>query len=536
MSLETCELCVKELRATPPTPDSAAGGARRIVRFNRVDGIACLAVLLVTAMFPRFASNARFDYDESDYMSAVRRGFLANYLDQPSISIFEFVSIGLRRGGERRNWDEMSQQIRESGDITFLRHFHGPAYWYWLMPVSAASQAEERAVRASGLVFHAALAITVYFLCLALSETRTAAALGASLVLLSPAVVLTSIGQASPHALYIWAGFAVLALLALYLKTRRRRYWYAMLAALGVSFCTIAFTIFLLPSIAAGLFLFRRELFSGWTRAESARFGARSAAVLAGTILLLWPMSVLKLNLVKSYAVLANLALRRKGAFEQETYGRLEVWWLRLARDPLEYALILAGAALILWIAWKAPGFRPAIPLLIYAAVMSVVTSSQPTMKPRYYATLLPPLHALAGISMAWLLRGRPPVQQWLAAGALVALLGWHTWSRLSSPELMPRPRPYPDAMDQLRAAGLDGKRVLVPWILRPALQYYFPGIRTWVYHPDQSAAEVVARRLRQQRLDGVVCLAADCAELAEIITGAKTASPSTVGFIPAPK
>ena len=58
----------------------------------------CLLVLVLVVLAVRFqavTSRAPFAYDEADYMYAGTRGFAANYLDQPSQSLVEFVRKGL---------------------------------------------------------------------------------------------------------------------------------------------------------------------------------------------------------------------------------------------------------------------------------------------------------------------------------------------------------------------------------------------------------------------------------------------------------
>src|SRR4051794_23277003 len=93
-----------------------------------------LILLLVMAafasIFGKLVSTERFTYDESDYMYAVSKGFVASYIDRPSLSILDFVRTGIRSGlhsGERLN---LSEYIRQQDDITFYRHFHAPLYFY----------------------------------------------------------------------------------------------------------------------------------------------------------------------------------------------------------------------------------------------------------------------------------------------------------------------------------------------------------------------------------------------------------------------
>src|SRR5438309_1245059 len=127
----------------------------------------CLLLLVLVVLGVRFqavTSRAPFAYDEADYMYAGTRGFAANYLDQPSQSLVEFVRKGLELSRDKGQRVGMSEYIRSTGDITFYRHFHGPIYAYWLAACQAAGIRGERGYRASGLVIHALGTIAIFWL------------------------------------------------------------------------------------------------------------------------------------------------------------------------------------------------------------------------------------------------------------------------------------------------------------------------------------------------------------------------------------
>lgn len=91
-----------------------------------------LAMTIVATAFWQTAPKRPFFYDEADYMYAGTRGFFSNYLDRLSIPLVQFVRKGLELARDRSQRANMSQFIRASGDITFYRHYHGPAYAYWI--------------------------------------------------------------------------------------------------------------------------------------------------------------------------------------------------------------------------------------------------------------------------------------------------------------------------------------------------------------------------------------------------------------------
>src|SRR5579872_2596118 len=109
------------------------------MRLTKLDfaGIA-VALVLFVFLFRALPSSSPYLYDEADYMSAGSRGILANYLDTPSLSMADFVRLG--RTQQRSS---LSEIVRASGDVSFLRHFHGPFYYYYLASVGAMTDRAE---------------------------------------------------------------------------------------------------------------------------------------------------------------------------------------------------------------------------------------------------------------------------------------------------------------------------------------------------------------------------------------------------------
>ncbi len=55
---------------------------------------------------------------------------------RPASPLPDFLRIGLSRGRQTGGRQELSEFIRQSNDIVFYRHWHGPLYHYFLIPVS----------------------------------------------------------------------------------------------------------------------------------------------------------------------------------------------------------------------------------------------------------------------------------------------------------------------------------------------------------------------------------------------------------------
>ena len=139
-----------------------------------------------------------FYYDEADYMYAAGRGFASNYLERPAQSFGEFLHTGLSRGRDASQKAALSQAIRDSGDIDFYRHWHGPLYFYWLMALQP-FRANEPTVRALSMLFPALTILVIYFG--ALRWGGYAAFLAAALYGWS--VVAAGSTELAPHELFV---------------------------------------------------------------------------------------------------------------------------------------------------------------------------------------------------------------------------------------------------------------------------------------------------------------------------------------------
>ncbi len=204
--------------------ERAGAGAwmQRILVFG---SLLALFLLLIT----RNVSPEPYGYDEADYMYAATFGFAANWTDAPSISMADFVRAGLNRESPKA----LSERIRGSHDVLFYRHFHGPLYHYFLIPVSRLPL-NPRAVRMLMLAIPAASLAILYFGCLWLVPGPMAplsALLAAMLFLTSHAVVWST--ELAPHQLFALCSLACLILLAKAIATGRRACWYACCHCIG---------------------------------------------------------------------------------------------------------------------------------------------------------------------------------------------------------------------------------------------------------------------------------------------------------------
>ena len=422
--------------------------------------VICFGLLLTLflLLITRDVSSEPYIYDEADYMYAAKLGFAANWSDTPSISIGDFVRSGLGHGDRHA----LSEQIRSSDDVLFYRHFHGPLFHYFLIPISRLGLSK-RGVRMAMLAIPAASLAVIYFGCLWLIP-GPAAVLAAMLFLASHTVIWST--ELAPHQLFALCTLACLVLLTKWIATGRRAYWYAAVVSAGLAFCTLEVAFVLILTMAI---LFRGDL----------RFAAKSVALFLATVVVVWPAAIVRLSFVKSYAAMAYLALMRAAPWGNA--GFIDTWRTRILDSPLEWTLI--AIALVIGL-----GSRRFYAIGIFVGLMLLATLRVLTTTPRYSLTFLPMLDLLAGLTLL------PSLGTWRrpASFAIVALAvaGYgFAWVQVVRKPHNTNPRSTA-VLTYIHQNGLENKTLLVPQADLATLHYYFPAMRLRGY----SGAEANAR------------------------------------------
>jgi Dolichyl-phosphate-mannose-protein mannosyltransferase len=422
-----------------------------------VTGYALLLALFLLLVV-RKVSPEPYVYDEADYIYAASLGFSANWTDSPSIPVSAFVRAGLHREGRQT----LSERIRAGNDVLFYRHFHGPLLEYLLIPVSRIGL-DERTVRTLMLAIPAASIGVIYFGCLwllPLNIGRPGALLAAMLFLSSYSVVWST--ELAPHQLFALCSLACLILLLKAVAGGQRGYWYGAVATAGLALCTLEVAVGLIPTLAICAISERTRWRADW------QFAGRSIATLLGTMLVVWPASILRLSLPKSCAVMGYLALQRQAPWGNA--GFLETWRMRLLSSPLEWAII--GASLFLLT--RKPRLYP---LAVFAALMLAATLRVVTGTPRYSLAFLPELDLFAGLALIPSFgRLRRPASGAVVALAVAGLYG-SAWYQVARSPGNPNPRSAA-VLSYIHQNTLENKALLVPQTDLPTLHYYFPGMR----------------------------------------------------------
>jgi hypothetical protein len=424
-----------------------------------------LLLALFLFLVVRNVSPEPYVYDEADYMYAASLGIASNWADSPSIPIDDFIRAGLHRDGRQA----LSERIRSGNDALFYRHFHGPLFYFLLIPV-ARLRLSEHAVRITLLAIPAASLAVLYFGCLWLVPGYKAWI--PALVFLCSYSVLWST-ELAPHQLFALCSLASLVLVLKWVATGRREVWYGAVVAAALAFCTLEIAFALLPTLAICCFVERRR----W-RVDTG-FVVKSIAIFCVTVLAVWPAALLKLSFLKAYAVLAYLTLFRNSAWGDA--GFLQVWRERFANSPIEWLLIAAGVAMWFWN--RSLQRRLSIyPLAIFAALALAGTLRVITVTPRYSLAFMPALDLLAGLALVPSLGPLRRPASFAVVALAVAGLYDMAWYQVSHRPHNPNPHSAA-VVTYIQQNDLKNKAVLAPQADLPTLHYYFPAMRLRAYY-----------------------------------------------------
>jgi hypothetical protein len=437
---------------------------------------AAALVALLLFLITRHVSSDPYVYDEADYMYAASLGYFANWTDTPTLSLPAFLRIGLNRGRQTGGRQELSEFIRQSNDIVFYRHWHGPLYHYFLIPVSRLGL-NEQGVRAAMLAVPAVTLLALYFGCLWLIPGTTgffAALLACMLFPFSFTVYRST--ELAAHQLFTLCYIGCLIFLAKAVATGLRSYWYAAVILAALAFCALEVAFVAILTLAICAYVERDRLRTGWSLI------VRSVGLFIATVLIVWPAAIFRLTFVKSYLFMAYLALARRGSWGNA--GFFSTWATRLLSSPVEWAVITL--ALILYLRRPSQQDRRLLyPILIYAVLMLAATGRVLSDSARYSLPFTPALDLFAAIVLASFLSSLSKPAALGIAGLLVsALFAAAIYQQSSHP---PKPDPHPSAvLERIRQDRLADKALLVPQNDVPMIHYYFPGTHLRGYYTPQ--------------------------------------------------
>ncbi len=456
-------------------------------------------VVILAAVFVVFYFLARetayygpYIYDEADYMYAVGLGWKANWLDSPSMPLSEFIRIGRSRDQGSAGRAELSETIRNSGDVLFYRHWHGPLYIAWLA-LSERLVSGERPMRSLSRIIPIAVALLIYggsLWVLPGVAGEVAAIVGTVLYLWGFPVVRSP--ELAPHQWFAGCVIAALLLLAKLWDEARltRAYWYGAVVMTAAAFCLLEVAFALVLTMLICGYATRVQLKPDFA------FAARSIGAFAGTILILWPGAVFKLSFIKSYLFMAYLALFRSGSWGNDiSVG--ETWRLRFVNSPVPWIVFLV-AVVFFATHWRKE--RVLMPFAIFSALMFVAIWRVNTDLPRYILPMLPGAVLLGAFSIGRIATHWSGTRRIATVLLICVAMFFTSWP--GDRAMMPVPNRGADTMLALvRQATLAQQTVLVPHIDIPMLHYYFPQARFKTYYEEDE----IPQQIRSGTVDTVL-------------------------------
>jgi hypothetical protein len=193
-----------------------------------------------------------------------------------------------------------------------------------------------------------------------------------------------------------------------------------------------------------------------------------------GTLLVVWPASILKLSLLKTYMFMAYLALFRRSPWGQATFTG--TWAARFQNSPAEW--ILLAVAVVLYLRRRdLPSRRLGWPFLAYGSLMLLVLLRMSTDAPRYMLPFLPAFHVFTGLTLGGWLAGRRGWGRVGIVAGLLAIVFLNTERQIQAHPATEDPRPRA-VLARIAAEHLQAGTLLVPQGDVPVIHYYFPHSR----------------------------------------------------------
>ena len=471
---------------------------------TNIAGAAILLVLLslTTTIFAPLRPSQRFGYDESDYMYAVSKGFLANYSDTPTLSLLAFVRAGVQ-GLKPSNWTKLSESIRRSDDIALYRHYHGPLHFYSILIAKAfVGHATERPFR---LVAFAALLLAAVILFLGSTFVipeygAVAGCLSALFLLTSPNNLETAMWLV-PHTLYVATALIALFLMAKFAQSPTLSYLYASVICIAIAFTAIEYAILLILTLLIITFINRQSL-QLLRNSNYLKIAGVCIGLFFGTVALLWPGGLFKFTLAKDYLFFLYFSTVRSAA-AYGTDSLAEVWHLRLRSSPIEGIVLLMCVGVFIGQLFRKQCKSYLLPFAIYAGLVALTVFRNRSGSPFYISSLLPPLYfILAALIVELLKRARRAgyVVAALVAAAFVVSGYLYAYRPLSQPQTT---TPTDGVVQVLSGIG-QNRTLLVPHDFVPTIHYYFPSNKLTPY-PDTWTPAQLINEIRSSRYDGLV-------------------------------
>lgn len=418
-------------------------------------------------------------YDEGDYYQAIRNGFWNNWMDADDVPTIEFIETGIKavRGEIARS--EMSKMIRSRGSSAFYRHYHPPFAFYHPMITKAIApdMPPENQLR-----FGTFGLIILWILILAALSLKEESLFTPWFVLIPASA--NWVASACGFNMHVPFGLALTTMaIAWYAyEGDRSKVWIKRVSLffLAVALCSVEYSLFL-----NGM-LFLWGIFTLWKKRKEwkAHLKVRfvDLAWLVGFMLVIWPAGVLKLGLLKSYALQAYIALFRLDSnVDGFTTFREMIEW-KWTGSPIEMLLLVGIVVGIIW-GWQKVLKRGSLFVSLGVVLAIIYTQLNPALVLRWY---LFPVFSVAFAFYLHILSERAGFSH--ARESAIAFLTACTLFAVTQLEIkLPSYTKAREVRDAVRT--LSGADSAMPIItvqgMAPPLGAYFPERQVRGFHPE---------------------------------------------------
>ena len=432
-------------------------------------------------------------YDEADYTTAAKQGFLANYLDTTALPTGEFFRKGARDVllGEHGS---LAHEVRERNDVNIYRHYHAPLTFY-LLALGGGLLGESDVSFRFVVFLTAVLIIPVVYWSVRqiLGETgKWTGLLAAFLVAVSPMMYTTSVAI-SVHALYVALTILAVTRQVQYFQTQRIRDFYIFAGLLGLAFLANEYALFLFIASLLSFLVVPNEILSLDRKQLRLSLHFFGGMILCGLLFfLLWPAGILKLSALKSYIFFAYFAFVKKElAYGAQTIS--QIWLSRFLADPIESAVIIFGVGFALYGFLRKKIEQAQLPLLIYPIVIFFANLLNKASFNTYVISMYPFLLIFAAFGIISLSKSKNQANRsWLALIVVSGIVfGNIVLEKFEEREDV---TPFQAAFELLKKEGNPNDRVLVSFGYLPTANYYLPEFEIYTIYLEDKPEDIAAK------------------------------------------
>ena len=256
--------------------------------------------IIALFMFYLHLDKGLLKYDEADYVTAARKGFVTNYWDVHSTPFHEFIQKGTEIYILKKH-TSLAKEIRNQEDICFFRHFHAPLLFYILSISSRLFGNHDMIFRIVYWLITVLIVPVTYWCIITLTKNKWLSFITSFLVAISP-MMLVQFSQISIHSIFAIFALCTLTYQIKFFQSNQIKYFYYYIIFLTFAFLTNEYALILLCVCLANFLIIKNDII-----AYELKKIQLSPHIFVGLLLslfiflILWPAGILKLSVLKSY-------------------------------------------------------------------------------------------------------------------------------------------------------------------------------------------------------------------------------------------